>query len=136
MYLHRDNLYLKNAKEGNARRVDLSQSFVKLLVSVLWVGPVFLGFAGQVFVHLVLGGLEPVDGAGLHGRVDGQEAVEVVELVKGHHDLQDTLNHSTPLLEVLSLDYQLLQVPCELEKKQENIISSCGQMFNDYRRQT
>jgi len=62
---------LKNAKEGNARRVDLSQSFVKLLVSVLWVGPVFLGFAGQVFVHLVLGGLEPVDGAGLHGRVDG-----------------------------------------------------------------
>jgi hypothetical protein len=56
-----------------------------------------------------------MDCGGVHGRGDGDDPVEVVVLQQDDHDLERSVNHRCPLLQVLGLDNQLFDVQGELK---------------------
>ena len=54
-------------------------------------------------------------GRRVHGGGDGDDAVEVVVLEQHDHDLKRSVDHRRPLLQILGLDDQLLDVQGELK---------------------
>jgi hypothetical protein len=93
-----------HAEEGHTRRIDRPQLLLILPVVILVV---VAAFAECSFVSLWDGGVgefEPVDGRRSARRNDGEDAIEVVELLEDHHDFDGAGEDGDAFLEVFRFD--------------------------------